>query len=376
MMRRVSRPLRIAVLADPNSVHTRRWLADLADRGHELHLVVDEPDDVRGDLPSGVRLHRYPRFGRVRLPAISSLQGRGALRRTLRRIVPDILHAHYLTRYGWQARLSGFHPYVVSPWGSDLLVTPRRSLRARLWARATLHGADAITVLSGQMEAEVRRYGVPGDRVERIAFGVDTERYAPAPAAIAPPAVGDRPFVFSPRAIAPNYRPDVVVDAFAALPASLTLVMTTRSADAETLAATRERIERHGLGDRVVLLPEPVDDETMLALFRSAEAVVSVPESDAVSISVLEAMACGRPVVASDLPGTREHLGAAAPELIVPAGDASATADALRAVLEMPPGARDELGGRLRAAVISRADRRRSVDHMDALYRRLAGADR
>ena len=182
--------------------------------------------------------------------------------------------------------------------------------------------------------------------------------------------------MFSPRAIAPNYRPDVVVDAFAALPASLTLVMTTRSADAETLAATRERIERHGLGDRVVLLPEPVDDETMLALFRSAEAVVSVPESDAVSISVLEAMACGRPVVASDLPGTREHLGAAAPELIVPAGDASATADALRAVLEMPPGARDELGGRLRAAVISRADRRRSVDHMDALYRRLAGADR
>ena len=176
----VSRPLRLAYLADPNSVHTRRWLGFFAERGHDVHLLVGERDEVR-DLPDGITLHRYRRFGPRRLPLVSSLQGRGRLRVALRSIDPDVLHAHYLTRHGWQARLSGFHPYVASPWGSDLFVTPRESLRARIWAWLTLVGADLVTVVSDHMHDEVARYGVAArpDRARPLRRGYGPIRTRP-----------------------------------------------------------------------------------------------------------------------------------------------------------------------------------------------------
>lgn len=366
---RVSRPLRLAYLADPNSVHTRRWLGFFADRGHEVHLLVGERDEVR-DLPEAITLHRYRRFGRRRLPLISSLQGRGRLRAVLRSIDPDVLHAHYLTRHGWQARLSGFHPYVASPWGSDLFVTPRTSLRARIWARLTLGGADLVTVVSDHMRRVVAGYGVPPDRIEHVHFGVDTDRFAPEPGAERPDLVDGRPFILAPRSIRPIYRPDVVIDAFAQLPADLVLVMTTRNADPDALADAERRIGRHDIAARVVLA-DAIDDDLMVELCRTAELVVSVPESDAIPISVLEAMSCARPVVASDLPGPRELLGRHAPELLVPIGDVAATADAMRRVIEMPANRRAGLGAALRADVVATADRRRNMERMELLYARL-----
>ena len=365
----VSRPLRLAYLADPNSVHTRRWLGFFAERGHEVHLLVGERDEVR-DLPDGITLHRYRRFGPRRLPLVSSLQGRGRLRVALRSINPDVLHAHYLTRHGWQARLSGFHPYVASPWGSDLFVTPRESLRARIWAWLTLVGADLVTVVSDHMHDEVARYGVAAHRIERVRFGVDTDRFVPDPSARAPELVGERRFILAPRAIRPIYRPDVVIDAFARLSADVVLVMTTRNADGETLADVERRIARLDLNDRVLLAGE-IDDALMLALCRTAEVVISVPESDAIPVSVLEAMSCARPVVATDLPGPRELLGPYSPELLVPVGDVAATTSAIRRALEMSPGARASLGGALRADVVATADRRRNMERMEELYERL-----
>jgi hypothetical protein len=96
-------PLRLAYLADPNSVHTRRWIGFFATRGHEVHLLVGTDDEVRPGLHDRVQVHRYRRFGRRRLPFISSLQGRRSLRGLLAKLGPDVLHAHFVSRYGWQA---------------------------------------------------------------------------------------------------------------------------------------------------------------------------------------------------------------------------------------------------------------------------------
>ena len=338
-----------------------------------MHLLIGDDDAVRTEPPPGVALHRYRRFGRRRLPLLSSLQGRRALRSTLSRIEPDILHAHYITRHGWQGRLSGFHPLVVSPWGSDLFVTPRSSLRARVWARLTLRGADLVTVVSDHMTAAVRAHGVAEARIERVLFGVDTERFAPGGdrAALDALRIGaGQPFIFAPRAIRPIYRPDVAVEAFSALPASATLVMTTRNADPATLADVHRRVERHQIADRIRLVDD-ISDDLMLTLFQQAEMVISIPESDAIPISVLEAMACARPVIATDLPGPRERLGVHAPDLLVPIGDVPATAAAMHRVLAMAPGDRARLGDALRRDVVENADRGQNMMRMEALYFRL-----
>ena len=371
-------PLTLAYLADPNSVHTRRWVEFFAARGHLVHLLIGMDDVVRPGLSGQVTVHRYPRFGRRRLPIVSSLQGRRALRIALRRIRPDVLHGHYLTRHGWQARLSGFHPYVISPWGSDLFVTPRESTRARVWARLALRGADLVTVVSEHMRDAVLAFGVRPDRIELVHFGVDTVRFHPADrdaTRLSHLGLGDRPMVFSPRAVRPIYRQDVVVDAFARLETDATLVLTARNADPETLAQVRARIAAAGIGD-VVRLIDDIDEEDMLSLYQQADVVVSVPESDGIPISLLEAMACARPVVASDLPGPRELLAAADPGLLVPVGDAAATATAMRHVLEGSAADRAALGASLRASVVATADRQANMERMEELYLALRDGSR
>ena len=154
-----------------------------------------------------------------------------------------------------------------------------------------------------------------------------------------------------------------------------TLVLTARNADPETLAQVRARIASAGIGD-VVRLIDDIDEEDMLALYQQSDVVVSVPESDGIPISVLEAMACARPVVASDLPGPRELLAAADPGLLVQVGDAAATTTALRHVLEGSAADRETLGASLRASVVAKADRQANMERMEELYLALRDGSR
>lgn len=361
--------LRLAYLADPRSIHTKRWLHYFVSRGHEVSLLVGMEDRVDPDLDPRIVVHRYPRFGPRRLPLVSSLQGRRALRRLLRALQPDILHSHYVSRYGWQAWLSGFHPYVVTAWGSDLLVTTRRSLRARLLARATLAGADLVTAPSAHLVASAIRLGAPAARTEQVPFGVDIDAFTPAvPSRERLEAVGlaGTRFVFSPRGLAPVYRQQTAVEALHLLPPDVVLVIPGRTAQPDTLVALKRLSRELHLEQRVRVLDD-VPQPLMLDLYRGAAVVVSVPESDGLPASVLEAMACGTPVVVSDLPGPREAIGASS-RFLVAVGDSAALALKIRDVLDLDPTERLRISRELRSRVEERFSYQASMARMESLY--------
>jgi glycosyltransferase involved in cell wall biosynthesis len=97
-----------------------------------------------------------------------------------------------------------------------------------------------------------------------------------------------------------------------------------------------------------------------------------VPESDAGPVTLVEALAVGRPVVCSDLPPVREWLAELDPESLVPVGDVGATAAALQRALALPAERLRETAERGRAEVLARADERQTMDEMDRRYRALA----
>lgn len=371
------RSLTLAFLADPGSVHSRRWIGAFARRGHRVHIFVPRGADASG-LPAGVEIEPYVDYGRRLRPA-GALRAAVSLRRRLAMVDPDVVHAHYVTRFGWIARIADRHPIVVTAWGSDVLRASAMSPLARWMTRRTLASADLVTVVSDELGRAAVAAGAHADRVRRVQFGVDGSRFTPGPADEGLRerlGVVGRRVVLSPRWIRPIYRQETVVEAMAALPDDVVVLMTGAGADPATLRGLLGTAARLGVAERLRVL-DGIEHTAMPDLYRLADVVVSVPESDAFPVTALEAMACARPLVLSDQPSAREGLagveasGLAATRL-VPVGDAGTTAAAIGALLELAPAARSAAGPALRAAALERGDETRNMDRMEAYYLALA----
>ena len=354
-----------------------RWLGAFSAMGHEVVLLVDasEPRGSAVDLtpPSGVKVVAFQGYGRQLRPR-GALAARRSLGRALAAIEPHVVHAHAVSRYGWLARIAGRRPYVVTPWGTDLFISARKSPAHGLLARLALAGASLVTVDSLTLAAAAVGFGADPNRVRLVAFGVDTGRFRPGPADERLRhewrAEGRR-IVFSPRSLRPVYRQDVAVRALTELPEDVILVLSGHQAAPEGEATLRRLAAELGVDGRIRWLP-PIDHATMPAAYRTADVVLSIPASDSIPVTLLEAMASGRPVVASDLPDARWVLESVDPAALVPVGDASATAAALEMALEREPAVAGLLAARLRTIAVAEGDQAASMQHMEGLYRAVA----
>jgi glycosyltransferase involved in cell wall biosynthesis len=353
----------LLLFGDAGSVHLRRWVQAMAARGFDCVVATRRPA-AAADLP-GAREVVPLRPGGDAAGWFAALP---AVRALARRLRPRWVHGHYVTSYGmWAAacRDAAAAPVVLTAWGSDILVTPRapgprgwamRALVGRTLRRAALVTADSLDMLQA-----IRGYGTPA-RCEEVLWGADTDFFVPGE-----PAPGFE--IASLRVWEPNYRIATVLDAVATLRAAnpeagVRLHLLGGGPDADVL---RARAAALGIGDAVAFGGR-VDEAAMRATLQRCRVSVSVPASDATSVSVLESMACALPVVASDLPANRQWIE---PEGLVPVGDAAALARALQRLLDAPETAAAQ-GRRNRALVEARASRRQQMDRMAVLYRELA----
>lgn len=370
-------PLTLAFIADPNSTHTRRWIGFFVERGHHVHLLVPDTNKVEPGLDPRIAVHSYRAWPRTHVRGLGSVVTSLGLRRLLRRIKPDVLHAHYLSWFGWSAWLSGFRPYVITVWGSDVFVGPRESSMHRRWGRRTLKNADLVTAVSEDLARAAIELGARPERTRIVQFGIDPATFAPG---LPPPALraaydlGGRRVVFSPRGLTPLYRHEVAIAALTRLPEDVVLLLVRWQAQPDYLARLESTIRELGLEARVRWAP-PIDHDQMPDYYRLADAVVSLPTTDAFSVTALESMACGVPVVMAEVPSAYEGLGAADPTAIVPGDDPAAVAEAILARLSLAPAARAELAARLRVAAVERGDVNRNLGGMEDAYRALAAGE-
>ena len=155
--------MRICILGSANSIHVQRWVKSLIDFGYEI-MVVSLYD---GHVDNAKN---------VILPRISKLlyiTHHNAIKRAIRSFKPDILHAHHGSSYGLLGALQKFHPYVISVWGYDVLVFPRKSFLHRTIIKYALKKADHISATSNALAESVKELTDFSATV--IPFGVDKE---------------------------------------------------------------------------------------------------------------------------------------------------------------------------------------------------------
>lgn len=110
----------------------------------------------------------------------------------------------------------------------------------------------------------------------------------------------------------------------------------------------------------------------MAERYRLSDVVVSVPSSDGgTPLTVMEAMACGKPVVCSDLPAVREFIISGENGWLVPVRQAAPLAEAIIRVLEQPEQV-VEIGRKAAQVVADRANLEVEMTHMEDIYYQLA----
>jgi L-malate glycosyltransferase len=351
--------MRILYVSDVQSMHTRRWAESFRDRGNEVHIASFRP----GQIP-GVQVHVLPSFG---LGKAGYLLATPVLKRLAARLKPEVVHAQYVTSYGFVAAAAGLKPLVLTAWGSDVLVSPQQSSIARWLTRYALSRAQQITTVAEHMNASVIALGAPASKVIAAPFGVDTSLFMlpDTPRAPSPPLR-----IISTRNFAPMYSVHSVVEAARLVHSHGVCLMLDLVGAGPLRAALETQVHEAGLVDQVRFHGH-VDHPRLVKLLGAAHVFITSALSDGNNVSLNEAMACGCFPIATNIPANQQWIEDGKNGLLYKAADAQALAVCIQRAAS-DASLRETAVHMNRNIVEQRANWDASVQRMHNIYDRLA----
>ncbi len=296
--------MKLVLIGDGESPHLLKWARALAAvPGLQLYAASSRgfPQPFKAIVPAERRLvlGTDPRHGGGNVAVLKTLP---ALGRWLAELDADWLHPHYLTSHGtlaWAAK-RGWRlraKIAGSAWGSDILVTPQQGWAYRWLTSRVLRACTLCTSDSQYMSERMRELGAR--ELMTFPFGLE-----------AMPKQNVRKtdwLFFSNRGLEPIYRPERVLATFAAIARLKPEARLVMANDGSLRAALEAQAQALGLGGRVEFVGR-LDPKTQGGYYARARWFLSLPASDSVSVSVLEAMAHECLPLLSELPANRELL--------------------------------------------------------------------
>ncbi|WP_077038021.1 glycosyltransferase [Pelomonas sp. KK5] len=308
--------MRLVLIGDGMSPHLLKWARALAPevdlwaastRGFTPEFDFVIPREQR------LALQTNPSHGGGNMAVLMQLPKLG---RWLAEVKADWLHAHYLTSHGtlaWAAK-KGWRlnsRIAGSAWGSDILVTPEQGAAYRWLTQRVLEACDITTSDSLHMAARMRELGA--GEVMTFPFGLEE---------MPRQNVKKTPWLFyANRGLEPIYRPQRVIEAFAAVAAQQPEARLVVANDGSLRGALQDQAASLGLASRIEFVGR-LHPQAQGGHYARARWYLSLPESDSVAVSVIEAMAHECLPILSELPANRELVRPGAGEgLILPAPD-------------------------------------------------------
>lgn len=292
--------------------------------------------------PGNIRSVEQINLGpKMKLSSLNFISKAWKVKRVLNKIKPDLIHAHYVFNNGWYGAISGFHPFVITVWGSDILAGAGAfdRLFAFTLTRMALNKADLITAHSQFLQDALFKIGNYTQKIRRISWGVDLSSFQPGLTTESLRKrlkINSSPVVLSIRCMRPLYNIDVILRAIPLVKQKIPnvkFVFTEYQKDRKYKYALENLVATLKIADSVIFVGTVEYNEIPLYL-NMADIFVSIPSSDGLPISLLEAMVCGTPVILSDLPQYKEVIKDQENGLIVPLRNEKALAEAIIKLLK------------------------------------------
>lgn len=293
------------------TTHDFRFLTSLANTAldvYYLRLEKQNTSSQENSLPEKVKI----------LPGLTDDTNNGSenfsllvdqLREIIHQVNPDILHAGPIQSCGFLSALTGFSPLITMSWGSDILVDSEKDF---LWRWVTDYTLNKTSVLLGDCQVvkmKAIQFGFSENRIVLFPWGIDLRQYQPGKNLQFRERLGwaDKFVLLSNRSWERLYGVEIVAKAFVAAAQSkpnLRLILLGSGSQKKEITKI---FEEAGMIDRVHF-GGVVAQKNLPDYLHAADLYLSASFSDGSSVSLMEALACGLPVLVSDIPGNQEWI--------------------------------------------------------------------
>ena len=340
-----------------------RWAKYFANKGHEVHLISFGASSE--NTVENVNMHLLTMSHH---PILRCYPIR--IRRLIRKIDPDILHAHYISGYGLLGALSGFHPFILSAWGSDVLVTAKESKMEKWSAKFAIKKADVLHCDADHIMAPLMELGAKPEKINIVYFGVDTQRFRPMSEDNKlrnELGLFDSPVIISLRNLEPIYDIETLINSIPLvlkeIPKAKFVVVGSGSQEVRL----KEYAKSLAVSASVIFTGRIPNNEPP-KYFNSADIYVSTSLSDAgLAASTAEAMACGLPVIITDFGDNRKWVKDGTNGFLIPLRNPEALATKIIYLIRNKE-IRNKFGQINRQTIVERNDWQTEMGKVEKLY--------
>ena len=303
--------MKVILLSDPASAHTIKWANGIHSKGVDVlvyGLTACDPSQYN----SGIEIEEF------KIPEFIKWQKDGnilksiyllslpRLKKIIRQYKCDILHSQSASSYGLLGALSGFHPHIMSVWGNDVYIFPNKNKFFEKILRYNLSTGDIITSSSKTMAEYSKRF--VNKNILVTPGGIMLDRFKPMKR--------DNSFykesdivIGTIKMMEKKYGSEDILDAFNILTKRnptlpVRLLMVGRGSLIEYLT---EKAKRYNISDLVIFTGMvPFDQVPIYHNMLDIYIAPSTDDSESFGVGILEASACGKPVIVSNIGGLPE----------------------------------------------------------------------
>lgn len=318
--------MRICYLSDANSIHTKKWCNFFVNKGYEVHVISLNYAEIKGVTVHSCNMELDKIRNGSSFNKMSYIANVKKIKSFIAEIKPDILHAHYATSYGLFGALSGFKPYILSVWGSDVYDFPKGSFIKKKMLQYNLSKADVILSTSKVMAQETKKY--TDKNIQITPFGVDINLFAPSSEKFNKDR--EKVIVGTVKTLESKYGIEYLIRAFSIIRKdhdNLYLEIAGEGTQKEFLLNLCKELE---ISPYVKFLGF-INQGTVVEAFNRFDIAVfpSILDSESFGVAAVEAQACGTPVIVSNVGGLPEATSPDVSSLVVEPKDVNGIAAAM-----------------------------------------------
>lgn len=365
--------MRICYLADAADVHTHRWAKYFANEGHEVHLISFRPSS---ENLGNIQLHLLNTIGKgnpIFKHTINPFAVLIQLRKLIKEIDPEVLHGHSVRDHTIIAALTGFHPFVVTAWGDDVLIHPKESKILKYAVPFALRRADLVTCDGANTKSAMMEMGIKGDDIEIIMHGVDTKKFDILQGdeeLRRELDVSNSPTIISTRRLGRVHDVGTLINAIPLVLKEVPDAKFVIGGSGEQKEHLMDLAKSLGVFDSTRFVGW-IQSDQLPRYLNSSDIYVSTSLSDSgLAAGTAEAMACGLPVVITDFGDNGKWVEDGVSGFTFPLRDSKSLAEKIVYLIQNPNIRRD-FGAGSRVVIEERNNYYREMKKMEKLYKDL-----